>query len=401
MCDPASLVTKEELLEIASDLIGIESHRFAEGEERNAALYIQRFLEKEGIPNELAEVVDRRCNVYGYLPGEEENNFLMFNGHIDTVPPFDMSIAPFDPVIAGDRLYGRGAADMKSAVAAMLAAVTALKRGGFVLRKGLVIAGVIDEEKSCKGTEYIVRHGPLPKMAVIGEPTDLYVNIAQKGMEWLEVSFMGKAAHGSRPKEGINAIYLAMEFIRFLREELEPALEKRVHPLVGAPTLNVGVIHGGDDPNIVADKCVVRIDRRWTPDETIDSITAEVEELAIKATKGNTHGAYRLRGMREHTAALLNKPFIIEEEHPLVQSASRAISRVTGEERGVRGFPAWSDAGQLSNERGVDCIVLGPGSLEKAHSNDEYVPVEEVVHAYQIYFNLAMEICEGRRRDES
>ena len=122
MCDPASLVTKEELLEIASDLIGIESHRFAEGEERNAALYIQRFLEKEGIPNELAEVVDRRCNVYGYLPGEEENNFLMFNGHIDTVPPFDMSIAPFNPVIAGDRLYGRGAADMKSAVAAMLAA---------------------------------------------------------------------------------------------------------------------------------------------------------------------------------------------------------------------------------------------------------------------------------------
>jgi len=401
MDTPMSFVSREELLEIVSDLIRIESHKFAQGEEREIALHIQKILEKEGIRNDLVEVEERRCNIYGYLPGEEEENYLMFNGHTDTVPPFDMTIPPFDPVIREGLLYGRGSVDMKSAVGAMLAAMIGLKRGGFSLRKGLVFAGVIDEEKSCKGTEHIVRHGPIPKMAVIGEPTDLYVSIAQKGMEWIEVSFSGKAAHGSRPKEGINAIYLASECIRLIREELEPALEKRIHPLVGAPTINVGVIQGGDDPNIVADKCVIRIDRRWTPEETIEGITEEVEKLAARVTKNNSLGSYSLRGMREHTAALLNKPFVIEADHPLVLKASKEVERVVGEKREPRGFPAWSDAGQLSNERGVNCIVLGPGSLEKAHSNDEYVPVEEVMQAYQIYFNLALEMCEGRKCSKS
>jgi len=401
MVNPMSFVSPEEVLEIASDLIRIESHKFAEGEERNIALHIRELLEREGIRNDLVEVENGRCNIYGYLPGEEEENYLMFNGHTDTVPPFDMTVSPFDPVVKDGLMYGRGSTDMKSAVGAMLATLIGLKRGGFSLRKGLVFAGVIDEEKSCKGTEHIVRHGPVPKMAVIGEPTDLYVSIAQKGMEWLEVTFTGKAAHGSRPKEGINAIYLATEFIRLLREELEPALEKREHPLVGAPTINAGVIHGGDDPNIVADKCVVQLDRRWTPEETIEGITEEVAKLASRVTKDNTLGGYTIRGMREHTAALLNKPFIIDKDHPLVRMASEEVAAVLGETRSPRGFPAWSDAGQLSNERGVDCIVLGPGSLEKAHSNDEYVPVDQVIQAYQIYFNLALKICEGRKCTES
>ncbi|HAG22712.1 MAG TPA: hypothetical protein DCG87_05395 [Synergistaceae bacterium] len=395
-----SLVTKEELIKIVSDLIRIESHKFVEGEEREIALHIQKILEKEGVRNELVEVEEGRYNIYGFLPGEEEH-YLMFNGHIDTVPPFDMTIPPFDPVIKGDLLYGRGSVDMKSAVGAMLATIIALKRGDYRLQKGLVFAGVIDEEKSCKGTEHIVRNGPVPKVAIIGEPTDLYVSIAHKGMEWIEVSFTGKAAHGSRPKEGINAIYLATEFIRLIREELEPALEKRAHFLVGAPTINVGVIKGGDDPNIVADKCVVQLDRRWTPDETIEGITEEIGEIAALVTDNNSRGSYSIKGMREHTAALLNKPFIIDKENPLVQKALEEVTRIVGEEREPRGFPAWSDAGQLSNERGVDCIVLGPGSIEKAHSNDEYVPLDQVFQAYQIYFNLALKICEGRKGSKS
>ena len=95
------------------------------------------------------------------------------------------------------------------------------------------------------------------------------------------------------------------------------------------------------------------------------------------------------------------KPFIIEADHPLVLKASKEVERVVGEKREPRGFPAWSDAGQLANEKGVSCIVLGPGSIEKAHSNDEYVPVEEVVQAYQIYFNLALDMCEGRKCSKS
>lgn len=394
MHDLKEVVSAEELLGIVQDLIRIESHKLVEGEEREIVSYIKRLLEREGIKYEVAEVVNGRCNIYGFIPGEMEDNYLMFNGHIDTIPAYDMKIEPFNPVIKEGLLYGRGAADMKGAIGAMLGSLIAIKRSGVKLKKGLIFAGVIDEEKNCLGTEHIVTNGPIPKMAVIGEPTNLYVHIAQKGMEWIEVSFMGKAAHGSRPQEGINAIYLASEFIQLVRTELEPVLAQRIHPVTGAPSINVGFIHGGEDPNIVADKCCIRMDRRWVPGETIEMITNEIKELASKVVENNPRASYQIRGMRESTAALLNKPFSIEEDHPLVEAACEKVNEVVGEERAAGWFPAWSDAGQLSNERDVACIVLGPGSVEKAHSNDEFIPVQEIIQAYEIYLKLAFKICE-------
>lgn len=389
MTDPRLLVSGEEILAIAKQLIAIESHRFADGQENAVTRYIQQILEKEGIDCELEEVAENRPNVYGFIPGQEKGSTLMFNGHTDTVPAFEMKIPPFAPVIREGRLYGRGSADMKGAVAAMLGSLIALKRGGFHLQKGLVFAGVIDEETSTKGTGHIVKNGPIPRMAVIGEPTDLCVCVAEMGMDWVEVLFKGKPAHASRPQEGINAIYLASEFIRLIRTELEPGFRQRVHPVTGEPTINIGMIGGGESPNIVADKCFVRLDRRWTPYETIESVRAEIESLASRVTAGNTQGSFQIKGMRE----LLDKPFATREDHPLVRSACAAVEGVTGKKRSIRSFPATSDAGLLSSEAGVDCIVLGPGNIDKAHSNDESIPVEDVVNAFRVYFALALDLC--------
>lgn len=390
--DIVEFISEGEIIDIVKNLISIEGHKDIEDRESKVTEYIKILFENEDIPIEITEIEKNRPNIYAKIAGDDDTINLMFNGHTDTVPGFTMDYEPFNPFIKDEKIYGRGSVDMKGGIAAMLSAMVAVKRQGLKLKKTVMFAGVIDEEERSKGTEQLIKENVVPNYVVIGEPTDLRVCIAHKGMEWIEVKFKGKATHGSRPREGKNAIYMASEFCKSIYEELEPKISIREFELLGSGTINVGRIIGGDDPNIVPDSCSVQIDRRWLPNETLEFIHKEVEEYASIAAE-KFGGRYEIRAMREFTASMINAPYSIDIDNELVKSALNITAEVTGQELPPRDFPAWSDAGLLSNHTDAKCIILGPGSINQAHSNDEFCITDDIVKASEIYFKLIKKLC--------
>jgi acetylornithine deacetylase/succinyl-diaminopimelate desuccinylase len=385
-------ISNYEVLKILQELISIEGHKEVVDKESRVAEYIMKLLEKEGIEAELDLIEENRPNIYGYIRGEKEGIELMFNGHIDTIPGFTMDYDAFKPFVKDGKIYGRGSADMKAGLTAAIASMIAIKRSGVKLSRTVMFAGVIDEEERSKGTERLIEKGIIPNMVIIGEPTQLEVSIAHKGMEWMEVKFKGRATHGSRPHEGINAIYMASEFNRLVQETLQPEIESRQFDLVGHGSINVGVINGGNDPNIVPDTCTIQIDRRWLPNETLESIYKEVQDLAQKVTD-KFGGSYETREMRELTASMINAPHNIDIKHALVTEAVKSVEKFTNSKRVPRDFPAWSDAGLLSNHSEAECIILGPGNINQAHANDEFCEIEQLIQATNIYFDLIQKFC--------
>ncbi|MBK5261541.1 MAG: M20 family metallopeptidase [Peptostreptococcaceae bacterium] len=385
-------INEDEIIEIAKDLIAIEGHKDAKDKESKVVQYIQNLLEKENISVEIKEITEKRANIYGKIEGDNKATHLMFNGHTDTVPGFTMNYEPFKPFIKSGKIYGRGSADMKGGIAAMLAAMLAVKREGLNLNRTVMFAGVIDEEECSKGTEQMIKDKVSSKYVVIGEPTSLRVCIAHKGMEWIEVRFKGKATHGSRPQEGINAIYMASEFCKFIYNELETKIQKKEFELLGSGSINVGRIMGGDDPNIVPDTCIVQIDRRWLPNETLEGIHKEIEEYANLAAQ-RFGGTYSINAMRDSTASMINKPFSISANDELVRNSLEIVAEVIKQELPPRDFPGWSDAGLLSNHTDAKCIIIGPGHINQAHANDEFCFTDEIIKASEIYYKLIINMC--------
>lgn len=385
-------ISENEIINLTSNLISIEGHKDTNVKEYKVSEYIKKLFEAEKIPFEIKEIEKNRNNIYGKIEGDNDKIHLMLNGHIDTIPGFTMEYEPFKPFIKNGKIYGRGSADMKGGLAAMISAMIAVKRQGLKLRRTVMFAGVIDEEERSKGTEQLIKENVNPNYVVIGEPTNLRVCIAHKGMEWIEVKFIGKATHGSRPHDGKNAIYMASEFCRQIYEELDPKISEREFELLGSGAINVGRIAGGDDPNIVPDSCRVEIDRRWLPNETLESIHREVEEYAKKASE-KFNGEYEIKAMREFTASMINAPYSINSNSKLVQIALNISNEVTGKELPPRDFPAWSDAGLLSNHTDAKCIILGPGNINQAHANDEFCEIDDIVKASEIYYKLIKKLC--------
>ncbi|ABR46885.1 acetylornithine deacetylase or succinyl-diaminopimelate desuccinylase [Alkaliphilus metalliredigens QYMF] len=386
-------VSSAEVVELTKTLISIEGHKEVETQELEIALWIHQYFEERGIESFMEMVETNRPNVYACINGDEDEVALMLSGHTDTIPGFQMNYEPFEPFVKDGKLYGRGSVDMKGGIAAMMVALLAIKRGKIPLKKSVVFAGVIDEEQASKGTEDIIKSGNMkPALVVIGEPTQLNVAIAHKGMEWIEVTFKGKAGHGSRPYEGINALYTATCFIEMIRKELAPKIEKKTYALLRNGTINVGVIAGGDDPNIIPDKCVVKIDRRWLPSETLEGIYEELKELAERAVS-EVGGSFSMRSMEEETASLKNTPHAIDEAHPLVIEALKVVEEVTGKKTKATDFPGWSDAALLSRHLGTEGIVLGPGNIQQAHANDEFCSIAEIYQAAEIYYRLIIKFC--------
>jgi succinyl-diaminopimelate desuccinylase len=230
-------ITEAEVVALTQQLVRIESYFGVPNVETAVAKYISSFLKAEAIDSEIKEIFDGRSNVYGSLLGQKTGPTLLFCGHIDTVPPNNMEIEPFNAYIEDGKIYGRGAADMKGGVAAMLLAMAAIKRAGVKLKGAIKFAGVVGEESpnTSEGARALVAEGKVADMAIVGEATNLDIAAAHKGMEWLKVEVKGKAAHGSVPDKGVNAIVkaaqiFAPEFITILdlAVEVSPLSSSRV-----------------------------------------------------------------------------------------------------------------------------------------------------------------------------
>jgi len=365
------------VIDLLRDLIAIDSVnpglvRGGAGE-RAIAEDIAARLKKANIDAELREVEPGRPNVIAFIEGRERGPSLMFCGHTDTVGVEGMD-APFDPVIRENRVYGRGAQDMKAGVASMLsAAMEIAKRGG--PKKGrIVIAAVVDEEYLSVGADALVKDVRCDA-AIVTEPTDLVVGVGHKGWAWVEVTTHGRAAHGSRADEGIDAI-VRMGRVLAALETLDRSLANgEAHPLLGHPSLHASLIEGGRELSTYPDRCVLKLERRTVEGEPSGIALAEVEEILE-----------RLRAEDPTFRADARQLF---ERVPYVTPANHALPKILARKTGAMTF--WTDAAVLG-AAGIPSVVFGPGGAG-LHGIEEFAWIDQVIECRDALIDAAEKFC--------
>lgn len=375
---------------IASDMIRIPSYSFMENQEEEMAKYIDEMFKNEGIESTVIEIAPGRYNLVACIHGKYGGKSLMLSGHMDTVPAYDMS-EPFAGTVRDGILYGRGACDMKGPLAAMIAAVIAVKRSGIQLKGDLYFTGLSDEEERGIGVEYLVKNGPVADATIMGEPTDMDIALGHKGLEWIRVNVHGHKVHGGDTNTGINAIEMAARFINRVYEKYTPVLNKRAYPLLGRPTVNVGKIIGGDQPSTVAGTCEIQLDRRCVPTETIKQVYDELDEICRDLHKMDKTFNATIEDMF-NKELMPHIPFLTEINESIVTCAGSACEK-SGKNIVTRAFTAWTDAGIISNNSCSKCIIMGPGSLSVAHSPEENINIEKIKTAAEIYGTTAILFC--------
>lgn len=392
----ANYFSEQETVDLLARMVGFPSHEGIENQETEVARYIYDFFIREGIGAELIPVADRRCNVIATLKGTGGGKTLLFTGHTDTVPPYDMP-DPYEARIVDGNMFGRGVLDMKGGLACMMIAMAAVKRAGIQLSGDLIFAALIDEEAKSLGTRaWLQSCSELPDAAIVSEPTGMEICVGHRGLEWFEFTFHGKTVHGGRQKEGINAIQKATMFINRLENDLIPRLEKKVpHPIIGSPSMNYGLIKGGTQPSTVAGECILQMDRRWIPGESFQDVVEEYRQIIDELSEADPKFRADIKVME---ISYMDENYVHEAmdtdpEEPVVKAAEKAIREVTGTDAAIRSFPAWTDGGLINYYGKVPTIVLGPGELEYAHSAVEHIPVGTLVPAVLIYSAIACDFC--------
>jgi acetylornithine deacetylase len=353
------------------------------GDERAIAAFVSEELRRLGLRVETYEPEPGRVSVVGTLPGTGGGRSLMLYGHMDTVGVGGMA-EPFSGAVRDGRMYGRGTYDMKGGLAACLAAAKAVVESGARLSGDLLVCGVADEEVASLGMFDVLQHVK-PDAAVVTEATELDVCLAHKGFCWIEVETIGRAAHGSRPEEGIDANLRMGRFLGRL-EELEQELRRRpAHPLVGPPSLHAGVLRGGTAPSVYAALCRLELERRTIPGETEAGCVAELQAIVDRLATADPTFQARVR------PTLTREAFEVDQEAPLVQAVATAAAAVRGERPAFLGHSYWMDAAVLSSA-GVETVVIGPSGAG-AHADVEWVDLGSVHRLAEILARTAAKVC--------
>ena len=338
---------------------------------------IAAVLRRIGLDVELQDAAPGRPNVVGVLEGRTRGRSLMYCGHIDTVGVDGMD-RPFDPVERDGRLYGRGAQDMKGGIAAMIDAARVVAESGLPSGR-LVIAAVVDEEYASIGADALVSRVHTDA-AVVTEPTDLQIAIGHKGFAWTEIRTHGRAAHGSRPRDGRDAIVRMGRVLTSL-EALDRALQSLPpHPLLGTASLHASVVEGGRELSSYPDLCTLKLERRTLPGETDQTIAREIDTLiATLRAADNTFEA--------STQHLFSRPaYELTADHELPRMLAEANATDPGSTSFV-GMSFWTDAAVLGSA-GVPSVLFGPGGAG-LHSTEEYVNVADVIACRETLVALA------------
>lgn len=344
-----------------------------------------------GLEVKVHEVAPGRPNVTGILRGSGNGRSLLLNGHTDTVGVVGMA-EPFAAARRDGKIYGRGAQDMKGSLAAMLGAAKALLDADVRLDGDLLLTFVVDEEYLSIGTADLVKRLQTePDLhadaAIVTEPTALTVCRAHRGFIWFDVETFGRAAHGSRYNEGIDA---NMRMGRFLAELdlLEQQLRRRPpHPLAGPPSLHAAKIHGGREISVYADHCLLQMERRTIPGETVAQATAELQAILDRLAAADE----TFRGTVE--ATFHREPFAVTAEAPIVQTLAQAATHRLGYEPEHTGQTFWTDA-SLFAAAGIDTVLIGPRG-HGLHSDEEWVEAQSVLDLAAILAETAVDYCKA------
>ncbi len=388
----------DRVVALAARLVRIEGHEDHPRFESDVADAYAAELADAGADVVLRPVEGGRHNVVARLRRGTGGPVLMFNGHLNTVPPYGMPDA-LEPTVRDGRLYGRGTVDMKGALAAMAETVRVLARPSVSFDGEVVVTAVAGEECGSPGMQALTA-GPGADMAadfaVVGEPTGLEVAVAHKGQAWVDVDFTGRAAHGSVPTAGVNAVHHAARFVGRVEQTLAPALARRSHPLLGSPTVNVGVITGGDRPPMVPATCRVRLDRRLVPGETPDLALDEVRDLVAGLRADDPAVSAVVRESAE-TAVFPHLPLDCPVDHPAVRTLCTVAAARTGTPRTPVGVPFWTDGALLAARTAVPTVVCGPGDIARAHSHTEHVELDQLRLAAETYLGFAVRMLRTSR----
>ena len=360
----------------------------ADGEAK-IANYIADTLAGWGLEVQVREIAEGRLNVIATLEGAGAGRTLLFNGHMDTVGVEGMA-EPYSGEVRDGRLYGRGAIDMKGSLAATMAATKSLIDSGITLRGSVIFTYVADEEYASIGTSAIaddIRQGRLrrPDGAVNTEATGLRVGIGHKGFTWLEVVTEGKAAHGSRPDLGVDAIAqmgkLLVEVDR-LQEQLAAGDQ---HSLLGAGSVHASLVNGGREMSSYPARCTLKLERRTVPSETADSVAEEIEKIISRLSTEDSafHASSRVM--------LVRNPWQADPRSQIVKTTAAAIEAVTGAPSATMTQTGWLDSALLGDV-GIPTVICGP-SGEGLHAEVESIDGTSLGTCTEIYAEIIRRFC--------
>lgn len=354
--------------------------------EKKLADFIYKYFQnhKNEFIIERHNVLPGRDNILIFTGKDTDKETILFETHMDTVDVAYMKYRAFNPLLKEGKLYGRGTCDAKGQIVSMITGIEmALDAVAGDLPINVCLALVVDEEHLHRGVDNLVNLGIKASCAIVGEPTDLLLGTASKGSIRFKIIAKGISAHTSTPHKGKNAIYLMSKIVRIIEEKIEPEVKKHKHHLCGKSSISVSLIKGGEQVNIVPDHCEVHVDRRLTPGESWEVAYEYIKDII---TDGLSE--------EENSRVIYERPYLIDPSFEtdtasdIVVRLSQILKRYKLPSEPV-GLPFGCDASKIT-PLGIPTVVLGPGSIEQAHSNDEYVIVEDLVKAAYIYRDLIL-----------
>jgi acetylornithine deacetylase len=362
--------------------------------EHRVTAYLESLFRSLGVAYQRQTVEPLRDNIVARIDGEvspaEGGELVLFEAHQDTVPVDGMTIEPWTPVVRDGRLYGRGACDIKGGMTAMLGAFARLAEARKKGMPTIVMACTVNEEHGYTGATALAdlwsQAGSIiprkPDVAVVAEPTELQVVVAHKGVVRWRCRVHGRAAHSSQPHLGINAIFNMRPVLAALaRYHHEVALKMKPHALCGTPTLSVGTISGGLSVNTVPAECTIDIDRRLIPGEDAREVYRQVVDFVTSETGGDA-------AIEHEPPYLIGLGLADENNGPLAERMVTA-ARAAGIDSRPAGVPFGTDAAAIG-ACGVPSIVFGPGSIDQAHTADEWLPLDQLAQASEALFRFGL-----------
>jgi len=372
---------------VLADLIAIDSVNpgLAVGGAGEGAVaeFCGRWLTARGFEVHRLQRRPGRPSLVAIARGTGGGRRLMLNGHLDTVGLAGYDGDPLEPRIRDGKIFGRGAYDMKGGIAAMMTAAARVAAAGR-LRGDIMLALVADEEHGSFGTEEVLE-SYTADAAVITEPTNLQVTLAHKGFAWFDVEIIGRAAHGSRPDLGVDAIAKAGHFLVALEDLGLRLAHGPGHPLLGTGTVHASVIQGGEEPSTYPASCRITIERRTVPDENADRLRDELTSLLDRLTATVPGFRYRL------SAGLFREPFEADPQAVIVQTLTHNAEAVLGRTPVVGTSPFWTDAALL-HRAGIPCLLFGVEG-EGAHASAEWVDIASLHHLTDILAGTITDFC--------
>ena len=387
-------IDRDALVEAIAELVRIPSINpslvpGADGERAIAEHIAGRLRRTAGIEVEVQDSGGGRPNVIA-IAGSRPGRTLLINGHIDTVGVAGME-EPFSGRVEGNRLYGRGALDMKGAMAGALVLLEAIARDGDFLGR-VIVTFVTDEEHSSIGTQAICREIERlrPDAALVVEPSGLVATIAHKGFAWAEIVTHGVAAHGSAWEVGVDAIAHMGRVIGALEAHGRELLTRQPHPIVGPPSLHMSLIGGGQELSSYPDACRLEIERRTIPGETAEQVRGELQAILDRLAADDSQFRAEL------AMGLFRSPWSVAQDEEIVRVLAAAYREDTGSEIEYGGAAGWMDTALLG-EAGVPAVVFGPDG-DGAHAVVEWVDIDSVVTYTRMLAKTASAFCGETRR---